>query len=169
MDPVTLLAAATAAYNGVKKAVELGREVHDIYGQLSTWAGHVGNLKDAIENIEEKEARPDIWKKITFEKSETQEAFDIYAAKKKVEEMEKEIMHMFLYGDLCHLGLDGYREFKKMRQDVHEKRKKMIEYQQMEREKFIDNIKLFSLAGICVLVGSSLLWLMISFVYDHIK
>ena len=51
MDPVTLLAAATAAYNGVKKAVELGREVHDIYGQLSTWAGHVGNLKDAIENI----------------------------------------------------------------------------------------------------------------------
>ena len=169
MDPITLLAAATAAYNGVKKAVELGREVQDVYSQLSTWASHVGNLKDAIEGIEKAESRPSIWKKITFEKSETAEAFDIYAAKKKLEEMEKDIMHMFLYGDLCHLGLDGYREFKKMRQDVHEKRKKMVEYQQMQREKFIDNIKILSLAGISMLVGSLLLWLMISFAYDHIR
>ena len=43
MDPITILAAATAGYNGVKKAVELGREVSDIYSQLGTWAGHVGD------------------------------------------------------------------------------------------------------------------------------
>ena len=169
MDPITLLAAATAAYNGVKKAVELGREVQDVYSQLSTWASHVGNLKDAIDNLEQKEARPSIWKKITFEKSETAEAFDIYAAKKKMEEMEKEIMHMFLYGELCHLGLDGYREFKRMRSEVHEKRKKMIEYQQMEREKFIDNIKIITIAGLLILIGLLSLWWMIDFVFRYVK
>ena len=87
MDPITLLAAATAAFNGVKKAVEVGREISDIYSQLSSWAGHVGNLQDAIRGIEEEEKNPSIWKKITFEKSETAEAFDIYAAKQKLIEM----------------------------------------------------------------------------------
>lgn len=96
MDPVTILAAATAAYNGVKKAVELGREVSDIYSQLGTWAGHVGDLKNCIEGIEKAEAKPNIWKKITFEKSETAEAFDVFAAKQKMKEMEQEIFHMFL-------------------------------------------------------------------------
>ena len=169
MDPITILAAATAAYNGVKKAVELGREVQDVYGQLSTWAGHMGDLKDAIEGIEKEEARPSIFKKITFDKSETAEAFDMYAAKQKMKEMEEEIMHMFLYGDLCHLGLDGYREFKRMRNEIHEKRKRLIENQIAAKKAFIHNIRDGSLILFTMLIGGSLLWVMISFVYDHIK
>jgi len=152
MDPVTILAAATAAYNGVKKAVEVGREVSDIYSQLGTWAGHVGDLKNAIEGIEKSQARPSIWKKITFEKSETAEAFDVFAAKQKMKEMEQEIFHMFAYGELCHLGVDGYREFKQMRNDIHEKRSKMIENQIAARKAFIRNI-----IGGCVIVLASII------------
>jgi hypothetical protein len=169
MDPITLLAAATAAYNGVKKAVELGREVHDIYGQLSTWAGHVGDLKDAIEGLEKSEATPSIWKKITFDKSETAEAFDLYAAKQKIKEMEEEIFHMFLYGELCHLGIDGYREFKKMRNEVREKRKSMLANQLAARRNVIHNIRNWAIALSVLGAGSILLWVMIQFIVDNIK
>ena len=169
MDPITLLAAATAAYNGVKKAVELGREVHDIYGQLSTWAGHVGDLKDAIEGLEKSEATPSIWKKITFDKSETAEAFDLYAAKQKIKEMEEEIFHMFLYGELCHLGIDGYREFKKMRNEVREKRKSMLANQMAARRNVIHNIRNWAIALSVLGAGSILLWVMIQFIVDNIK
>lgn len=168
MDPITLLAAVTAAFNGVKKAVEIGREVSDVYSQLSSWAGHVGNLQDAIRGIEEGEKKPSIWKKITFEKSETAEAFDIYAAKQKLIEMEKEIRHMFLYGELNHLGLDGYNEFRRMRQEVREKRSKIIKDQKVAREKFIDNVKLYSIVGVTCLVGILGLWFAISLILNHV-
>lgn len=167
MDPITLLAAVTAAFNGVKKAVEIGREVSDVYSQLSSWAGHVGNLQDAIRGIEEGEKKPSIWKKITFEKSETAEAFDIYAAKQKLIEMEKEIRHMFLYGDLNHLGMDGYNEFRTMRQQVRDKRNKILNDQKNAREKFIDDIKLFSIVGVSLVVGILSLWFAIELIFKY--
>ena len=167
MDPITLLAAVTAAFNGVKKAVEVGREISDVYSQLSSWAGHVGNLQDAIRGIEEKEKKPSIWKKITFEKSETAEAFDIYAAKQKLIEMEKEIRHMFLYGDLNHLGMDGYNEFRTMRQQVRDKRTKIFREQKEAREKFIDDLKLYSILGISMLVGILVLWFSVTLIFKY--
>ena len=158
MDPITILAAATAAYNGVKKAVELGREVSDIYSQLGTWAGHVGDLKSAIEGIENDQSKPSIWKKITFEKSETAEAFDVFAAKQKMKEMEDEIFHMFLYGELCHLGIDGYREFKQMRKDIHEKRAKMIQNQIAAKKAFIKKIIYGSAIVITIVLCGLIVW-----------
>lgn len=167
MDPITLLAAVTAAFNGVKKAVEIGKEVSDVYSQLSSWAGHVGQLHDAIRGIEEEKHRPSIWKKITFEKSETAEAFDIYAAKQKLLEMEKEIREMFLYGELNHLGMDGYNEFRRMRREVREKRTKLLQEQQEAREQFFDNLKLWSVVGISVITGISILYFAITFIFSH--
>ena len=169
MDPITILAAATAAYNGVKKAVELGREVSDIYSQLGTWAGHVGDLKNCIDGIEKAEAKPSIWKKITFEKSETAEAFDVYAAKQKLKEMEDEIFHMFMYGDLCHLGIDGYREFKQMRKDIHDKRMKMIENQIAAKKAFIRDITNWSIISVSVFLCVFVIWITIDLIMAYAK
>jgi hypothetical protein len=165
MDPITILAAATAAFNGVKKAVELGREVQDIYGQLSDWAGHVGEFHRAVVAAE-RPKKPGIFDKITFAKSETAEAFDVYAAKQKVIEMEKEIYHMFCYGELQHLGQDGYNEFRKMRQEIREKRDRMIITQMEDRAKFFENIKVYGLSAVIIIFGSGIIWVMISLIYE---
>jgi hypothetical protein len=165
MDPITILAAATAAFNGVKKAVELGREVQDIYSQLSQWAGHVGEFHRAVVAAE-RPKKPGLFDKITFAKSETAEAFDVYAAKQKVIEMEKEIYHMFCYGELQHLGQDGYNEFRKMRQEIREKRDRMIITQMEDRAKFFENIKIYGLSAVIIIFGSGILWWMISLVYE---
>lgn len=169
MDPITIMAAATAAFNGVKKAVELGREVSDIYSQLSEWAGHVGDFHRTVAEMTMKEKKPGLFDKISFKKSETAEAFDMYAAKQKLIEMEKEIYHMFLYGELNHLGRDGYDEFRRMREEVRNKRSKMIMDQMRARKEFFDTAKTVAIAGAIILSGSFIIWLMIDFVLTNYK
>lgn len=167
MDPITIIAAATAAFNGVKKAVELGREVQDIYGQLSEWAGHVGEFHKAVAAMEDRQKKPGLFDRITFAKSETAEAFDLYAAKQKIIEMEKEIYHMFTYGELNHLGQDGYTEFRRMRREVAEKRQRMIQDQMEARGRFFEAVKLWAIIGAVVTVGGTMIWWMIDWVLSQ--
>ena len=53
LDPVTLSAAvtgATAAYNGIKKAIAMGREIEDMGSQLSTWMTAVSDVDNIHKN-----------------------------------------------------------------------------------------------------------------------
>jgi len=167
MDPITIIAAATAAFNGVKKAVELGREVQDIYGQLSIWAGHVGDFHQAVAAMEARDKKPGLFDRIFFAKSETAEAFDMFAAKQKITEMEKEIYHMFTWGELNHLGQDGYNEFRRMRRQVTEKRQKIVSDQMERRREFFEGIKLLAIITAVLVLGGSAIWLMISWMLDQ--
>ena len=63
MDPISLMAAATTAFNGIKKAVEVGKEVQQVYGELSKWASAAGNLQAFIN--QNKEKPPGIFEKIS--------------------------------------------------------------------------------------------------------
>jgi len=163
MDPITILAAATAAFNGVKKAVELGREVEDVYQQLSTWARHISDFHQAVELRKNK--KPGLFSKIAFEKSETAEAFDEYDAKQKIIQMEKDIYHMFLYGELNHLGADGYKEFRAMRDNIRQKRNKLLSDQIIARKNFLESLKVWILGGVIVVLGAALISIIISFVF----
>jgi hypothetical protein len=155
IDPVSAFAMATAAFNGIKKAVEIGREVQDVYSQLSQWAGAASDLQEYISQQENR--KPGLFEKIGFGKNETNEAFDTFIAKQKIVEMEKEIYQMFIYGDLQHLGQDGYREFIQMRRDIKAKREKMI-YEQMRRRKaFFSNLSNYGGVVIVLAVGIGLL------------
>lgn len=167
MDPITIIAAATAAFNGVKKAVELGREVQDVYSQLSEWAGHVGDFHRAVAAMEMREKKPGLFDRIKFAKSETAEAFDMYAAKQKIIDMEKKIYHMFTYGELNHLGRDGYDEFRRMRREVTERRQKMIFDQMERRREFFEAIKVWSIGSVILVAGTTLIWIMVSWALDQ--
>jgi hypothetical protein len=164
IDPVSALALATAAFNGIKKAVEIGKEVSDVYSQLSSWAGHMSDLQECISQSEKVQKKPGLFDKIGFSKSATSEAFDMLVAKQKVKEMEEEIRHMFLYGDLNHLGMDGLRDFYQMRRKIKDDREKMIYEQARARKELFDNIKLFGIITLVVAIGGGLLWWMIDLV-----
>lgn len=154
IDPVSAFAMATAAFNGVKRAVEIGREVQDVYSQLSQWAGAASDLQEYISQQENR--KPGLFEKIGFGKNETSEAFDTFIAKQKIVEMEKEIHQMFLYGDLQHLGQDGYREFIQMRRDIKAKREKMVYEQMRRRQAFVRNVVNYG-GSLLILVGGGLL------------
>ena len=167
MDPITIMAAATAAFNGVKKAVELGREIQDVYTQHGEWAGHVSDNHHAV--AEKQLKKPKLFEKISFAKSDTAEAFDMLAAKQKLIDMEKEIYHMFLYGELNHLGRDGYDEFRRMREEVRQKRNKMFMDQMLARREFFNSIRIWSISAIVICLGIVLMWLMIDFTITNYK
>lgn len=168
LDPVTLLATATAVFNGLKKAVEIGREAEDVFGQLGKWAGAVADLQEWIRTEEENANKPPpLFKKLVFAKSATAEAFDTYAAKIKVAQMEEEIRHMFHVGELWWLGLEGYNEFLMMRRNIKEKREKMIYAQMRRRKKLIRNTTDAIFISVVLAMGGIILYHIIAFVMDQ--
>ncbi len=159
IDPITALSAASLAFNGVKKAIQVGKDCESIFKQLSIWSGHVSDLQEWM-GQERKFKKPTLWQKLTWDKSETAEAFDELIAKKKVKEMEDAIRHEFTWGKLHHLGMDGpygYKALIKIRREIREKRKKQIYDQMRLRKTFIYNTKMGVAIGTLVLI---LLWLM---------
>lgn len=156
MDPITALAAATAIWSGIKATVDAGKEVQDVFGQLGAWAEQANKVYEVINH---KEGKPSIFSIIKYEKSETREAFDLYTAKVKLREMEAEIRHMFLYGALNHLSMDGYNEFLNLRQQVRVERLQIAQAQRRAQEEFKDTLKLavgITLMGVVsiVILGS---------------
>lgn len=160
MDPLTILAAATAAFNGIKRAVEVGREMQDVYGQLTEWAGHVSDFHHAV--AQQTNRRPGLFERITFTRSETAEALELYTARQRIIDMEKEIYNMFLYGALNHLGRDGYDEFRRVRREVQEQRQRIIQNQILRQRDFLENLRFWGASTLVVITGMGLMWWMIS-------
>jgi hypothetical protein len=115
MDPITLLAAASAVWNGIKKASEFAQEAEGVWSQLSKYAGLADQLEQHITTAKNKPAKPKLFGKLDFS-SDTQQAFNAFEAEHKLMSIENEIRHEFLYGAFCNLeggygSLDGYRKF----------------------------------------------------------
>jgi len=133
VDPITALAAASAIWSGIKATVDAGREVQDVFGQLGTWAEQAHHVYEGLSGNAKPVAKT--------RKSETGEAFDIYAARVKMREMEAEIKHMFLYGALNHLGMDGYKEFLNIRHQIKIERMQEERRQEREKQQFWEDVK----------------------------
>ena len=158
MDPVTLLATATAAFNGIKQAVRIGQEVEGVFNQLTKWADAAGQLQELINKNrgDYNEKKPGLFEKIGFKQTETAEAFDLFAAQMRLREMETEIYHMFIYGELQHLGMEGYSQFNQLRREVRERRERTIREQVKRRKRFIENVFWGSLLVIVLTIALKL-------------
>ena len=47
MDPVTAIAAATTAFNVIKKGFDMGRDIESMYGDMGRWMGAVSDVNQA--------------------------------------------------------------------------------------------------------------------------
>ena len=122
MDPITLLAAASAVWNGIKKASEFAQEAEGVWSQLSKYVGYADQLEQHITDAKNKPAKPKLFGKLELG-NDTQEAFNAFEAEHKLMSIEKEIRFEFLYGAFCNLeggygSLDGYRKFLEMRRKI---------------------------------------------------
>jgi hypothetical protein len=85
VDPVTIISGATVAFNALKKGFAIGKDLQDMSSQLTQWAGHMSDLGQA-----EKQAKNPPWWK-TLGGSVEAEAMEVFAAKRKAEQMRKEL------------------------------------------------------------------------------
>ena len=93
MDPFTAMAAATAAFKGIKKAVEVGQDISSIGGTLSTWSKAVSDM----DFLDEKAKKPPMYKMFTNNQAN---ALDVWTKKQKLKEMRTELKEYisFVYG-----------------------------------------------------------------------
>jgi hypothetical protein len=85
VDPVTIISGASLAFNALKKGFAVGRDLQDMSGQLTKWAGHMSDLGQAEKKIK----NPPWWKSIGG--SVEAEAIEVFAAKRKAEQMRQEL------------------------------------------------------------------------------
>ena len=89
MDPFTLLAGATALYNGIKSAVDAGSDVIETAEKL-------GGLFSKVAQITQIAASPRKKKLFESQADYEAEAVKIFAAKKKANEMAFEVKNLFI-------------------------------------------------------------------------
>jgi len=145
IDPVTAIAGATAAFNMLKKGIAVGKDLQDMGGQLSKWAGAIADLDFA-----EKQNRKPAWYKTLGGGVEAQ-AMEIFAAKEKAAAMRQELKD---YISLMY-GPSKWQEILEIEADLR-KQKREHEHRQMEIKQAIiewsAGIVLFVL-GVGAIVG----------------
>ena len=94
IDPITAIAGASAAFNAIKKGISIGRDLQDMGGQLSQWAGAMADIDFA-----QKQTDNPPWYKALGGGTEAQ-AMQLFAAQKKRDSMRAELKEFIclLYG-----------------------------------------------------------------------
>ena len=151
IDPITLSAAvsgATAAYNGIKKAITMGKEIEDLGSQLSAWMSAVSD----VDNIHKNANNPSTFDKI-FNGSIEQVAMESYSSRKKLEKQREELRN-FLIGNY---GLQAWDDLLKEEGRIRKARSQAI-YQKEQQKRVIRD---YTIIGIACLIGSGALGWMI--------
>ena len=133
MDPISIIAAATTAFNAIKKGIEIGRDIQDMGSQLSQWATAISDL----EFIERRVQSPPWYK--AFSSSVQAEAVEIFAAKRKTQAMRDELKQyiQFSHGQSAWNELLSIEAKIRVQRQEHEYRKQEI------KENIISGILLF--------------------------
>ena len=145
LDPITVIATASAAYNALKKGIEIGRELEDLGGQLATWAGAIAD----IEFMAAKAADPP-WYKVG---SNVQaEAIEIFAAKKKIQAQRDELKTYIQFS----YGQSGWEELMRIEAQVR-KRKQATDHRKAEIKELLITITIVALVLAAGIAGLALL------------
>lgn len=139
MDPVTIISGATVAFNALKKGFAIGKDLQDMSGQLTQWAGHMADLGQAEKQVK----NPPWWK--TLSGSVEAEAIEIFAAKRKAEDMRKELKSYISFT----MGPSAWDELIAIEGKIR-KQKKEQEYRKAELK---EEIITWALGGLLFIVG----------------
>ena len=121
IDPITAIAGATAAFNTLKKGIQVGKDLQDMGGTMAKWAGAVADLDFA-----DKQNQKPPWYKALGGGVEAQ-AMEIFGAKQKAASMRAELKDFIsvVYGP------SKWQEILEIEAKLR-KQKREHEYRQME-------------------------------------
>ena len=137
------VAAATSAFNFIKKGISVGKDIESMYGQMGKWMGAISDINHA----DKMNKKPPLFKKLFNGSSIEQEAMEIFAAKKKAEAMETELRN---FVNLSY-GPNAWNEILRLQGKIRKDRQRMI-YDKEERWRKIMNW-FWTLTGMFVVIG----------------
>ena len=151
VDPVTALVTASAAFGVLKKGFQVGRDLEQMAGDLGRWMSAMSDLTEA-----EKQAKnPPIFKKLVFKGSAEQEAMQIFAAKKKADQMREDLRNYISWT----YGKSHWDELVRMEGRIRKERQETIYKQAQRRNKFIEAIAIGFLTLVFSAIVLSFVWL----------
>jgi len=130
------MAAATAAFNGIKKAVSVGKDITSMGRTLSTWSKAVSDL----DFLEEKAKKPPLYKMFTDTQSD---ALDIWSKKQKLKEMREELRSHISWT----YGPSAWDEIVKIEAEQRKAQRDAVYARQEQIDKLINSI-VISVIGI---------------------
>ena len=147
MDPVTIIGGATVAFNALKKGFQVGKDLQDMSGQLTQWAGCMSDLSF----MEAKSKNPPWWKSLGG--SVEADALAIFTAKRKAESMRQELKDWISFS----MGPSAWDELVATEAKIR-KQKKEQEYRKAEMQ---EAIVTWTLSIIIIITGAAMLGLII--------
>lgn len=162
MNIAEILNSANAAFEQVKRVSTMTNDASAIMGNLTGFAGQLGELKKALTLTDLQDIHHKSTSSRPSPQTDTEQAMAIYTARVRLRHMEQELYHMFLYGDLNHLGQDGYREFVQIREGIEARARQAAEAEQAwalneeADEQFLKQLKIIggaAFASIGAVVG----------------
>ena len=128
IDPVSAIGLASAAYRGIKAAISTGKELHDMAGTLSQWAGAMSDLDFSHKQAE----NPPMFKKMFGASKIEANALEIWGHKEKAKELREDLRsHISLY-----YGPSAWEEIVRIEGQMRKKRKEEV-YAAEERKQLI--------------------------------
>ena len=146
MDPVSCVALATGAYKTLRAAISTGKDLQEMSGTLSQW----GKAFSDFTNLEEREKNPPWWKQ-TFKGSDEETALEIFANKKKMEQMRQEIKDHISFN----YGPSAWKEVLQIEAQMRRNRKQEL-YKKQER---IDAAINFTIGAVIFVISGGILFL----------
>ncbi len=148
MDPVTIIGGATVAFNALKKGFQVGKDLQDMSGQLTQWAGCMSDLSF----MEAKNKNPPWWKALNGGSVEA-DALAIFTAKRKADSMRQELKDWISFS----MGPSAWDELVATEGRIR-KQKKEQEYRKAEMQ---EAIVTWTLSIMIILTGAAMLGLII--------
>jgi len=138
MDPFTAMAAASAAFKGIKKAVEVGKEISSMGSTLSSWSKAVSDL----DFLEQKAQKPPMYKMFSDTQSN---ALELWSHKQKLKEMREELRsHIsFVYGP------SAWEEIVRIEAQQRKEQRELV----YKKQEALDNLINAMFIGAIVLAG----------------
>lgn len=146
IDPVSAMATATAAFNALKKGVEVGQDLENMAGSISKWMSCLSDVEQA-----EKEAKnPPIFKKIISGKSVEAQALELFMTKKKIKEQREQLQQLISW----QMGPAAWQDLIGIEVQIRKDRQRTLYAQREKRQKFIEWVSIIVL----LIVGSGAIW-----------
>ena len=148
LDPISAVAAATSAFNVIKKGIAFGQDLETMTKSLSKWYGAVSDFNYAEQEVNNAGGISKLLMKGSIEKM----ALDITVNKQKIREQENELRTLIQYT----YGHNVYNEMIELRRKLRKQREEEI-YRRREFKKQL--LEAFLILILMCLIGGAVLFL----------
>ena len=128
VDPITAVGLATTAFNGIKQAISMGKDIQSMGTQLGQWSKAISDLNYS----HEKAQKPPWWKKLGG--GVEANAMEVWMQKKKADEMREELRsHISLF-----YGPSAWDEIIKIEAQMRKEQKEAIYAKEEMKQKIME-------------------------------